>query len=164
MIVLVNDANILIDLLKLNLLDAFFQLHWEFHVTDLVAAEVLEENLNDLELYLANRSLIKKSFNFEELLKIGLVQRRNPGLSIPDCSCVFLSTELSATLLTGDAVLRRVAAKSGIPVHGILWVFEALVAHTILSKDLAREKLLRLMKMNPRLPQKECQKRLKTWK
>jgi len=41
MILLVNDANILIDLLKIDLLAAFFRLSYEFHVTDFVTAEIL---------------------------------------------------------------------------------------------------------------------------
>ena len=36
MIVVVNDANILIDLIKLQLLEAFFDIDWEFHTTDLI--------------------------------------------------------------------------------------------------------------------------------
>ncbi len=39
MIILVNDTNIFIDLLEIDLLESFFQLQYEFHVTDLAAAE-----------------------------------------------------------------------------------------------------------------------------
>lgn len=42
MIFLVNDANILIDLLKINLLDSFFRLEFDFQVTDMVFAEIRE--------------------------------------------------------------------------------------------------------------------------
>jgi predicted nucleic acid-binding protein len=164
MIVLVNDANILIDLLKLDLIDPFFQLHCEFHVTDLVAAEVLEENVKELERYVTDGILIKRSFAFEELQEIRLVKNKHPGLSIADCSCVYLSTRLSATLLTGDAVLRRAAKRNRIPVHGLFWVFEELLVQSILSKKQAHKKLTKLMEINPRLPKKECQDRLKTWK
>ncbi len=45
MILLVNDANILIDLLKIDLLKQFFQLQYEFHITDIVVAEIQEENV-----------------------------------------------------------------------------------------------------------------------
>jgi hypothetical protein len=36
MIVVVNDANILIDLIKFDLLVAFFEIRWEFHSTNLI--------------------------------------------------------------------------------------------------------------------------------
>ena len=54
MIFLVNDANTLIDLLKLNLLDTFFRLEYDFQVTDLVLSEVKEGNVNQLTIYLEN--------------------------------------------------------------------------------------------------------------
>lgn len=164
MIVLVNDANILIDLLKLDLLAPFFQLPCQFHVTDLAAGEILEENVDELNRYIEGGTLLKRSFEFEELLEIRRIQDAHGGLSFPDCSSVFLSTELSATLLTGDAVLRRAAEKHGIRVHGMLWVFEELVGQSILSKSIAHKKLARLMQINPRLPVRECRKRLNAWR
>lgn len=45
MIFLVNDANILIDLLKLDLLDLFFRMEYDFQITDLVLEEIQEDNV-----------------------------------------------------------------------------------------------------------------------
>lgn len=61
MIILVNDANILIDLLKIDLLGSFFQLKYEFYVTDLVVAEVQEDDVTDLNHFIENGSLHKKN-------------------------------------------------------------------------------------------------------
>lgn len=163
MIVLVSDASILIDLLKVVLLDHFFRLPCHFHVTDLAAAEVLEENVHELNQYVVDGVLLKRSFSFEEMLEIRSVQNKHPGLSLVDCSCVFLAEKLSATLLTGDAALRRAAEQNGILVHGMLWVFRKLVGQSIMSKSLARNKLTRLMEINPRLPRKECHNILNLW-
>jgi len=62
MILLVNDANILIDMLKLDLLESFFKLPYEFHVTDLVAVEVHEVNRDQLEICIDQGLLLKKGF------------------------------------------------------------------------------------------------------
>ncbi len=70
MIVLVNDASILIDLLKADLIEPFFQLDCEFHVTDFAAGEVQEENADQLEAFVQDERLIKKAFDFEALLEI----------------------------------------------------------------------------------------------
>ncbi len=164
MILLVNDANILIDLLKIDLLKQFFQLQYEFHITDIVAAEIQEENVFELEPYFADGSLHKKSFSFEELGGIQVLKERCRVLSIPDCSCIFHAKTLSATLLTGDAALRRTAEQSEIPVHGILWVFDELVDKEIISKKQASGKLTSLLEMNGRLPVAECKKRIRRWK
>ncbi len=64
MILLVNDANILIDLLQINLMSAFFRLPYEFHVTDLVAAEVLESNAAVLKACIDNGTLNPSSTKF----------------------------------------------------------------------------------------------------
>ena len=163
MIFLVNDANILIDLLKIGLLDSFFRLTYDFQVTDMVVAEIQEDNAADLHPFLAKGLLAQQGFTFEELIHIQALEVENPGLSIPDCSCLYLSQIKSATLLTGDAALRRVAEQKAIPVHGILWCFDEMVASEIITLDEAREKLVLLMVMNPRIPERECKKRLKQW-
>ncbi|MBF0227416.1 MAG: hypothetical protein HQK76_18380 [Desulfobacterales bacterium] len=45
MILLVNDASILIDILKADLIRPFFQLRYEFHTTDFVMEEVKEDKV-----------------------------------------------------------------------------------------------------------------------
>ena len=109
MIFLVNDANILIDLLKIDLLDSFFQLEYDFQVTDMAFAEIQEANAPNLAIFFENGLLTRQGFSFEELLRIQLLEVENPAISIADCSCLYLSRKVSATLLTGDAALRRVA-------------------------------------------------------
>jgi predicted nucleic acid-binding protein len=109
MIVLVNDASILIDLLKADLIEPFFLLDCEFHVTDFAVEEVQEENADQLEAFVHGGKLIKNIFDFEELLKIQRLETTYKALSIADCSCLYLARHLAATLLTGDAALRRIA-------------------------------------------------------
>jgi hypothetical protein len=85
MILLVNDANIFIDLLKIDLLESFFQLPCEFHVTDLVAAEV-QDNRDKLTACIEQGLLTKKGFSYQELMEIQLLSMSHKGLSIQDCS------------------------------------------------------------------------------
>jgi predicted nucleic acid-binding protein len=164
MIFLVNDANILIDLLKINLLDIFFQLEFEFQVTDIVFSEIQEDNAGDLESFVDNGNLKKQVFSFEDLIQIQLIEVDYPALSIADCSCLYLSQKCDATLLTGDGALRRIATQQEIEVHGILWLLDEMITNELITKTEARVKLLQLMELNPRLPANECQKRLKSWK
>ena len=163
MIFLVNDANILIDLLKLNLLDTFFQLDYDFQVTDLVLGEVREDNIDDLGRYLEASLLTKQEFTAAELGEISALFTTFPALSFADCSCIFLAEKLRATLLTGDGALRRIATGRELPVHGILWVFDKMIECCLVTTAGAKEALLRLMEFNQRLPLKECRKRLQDW-
>lgn len=165
MILLVNDANILIDLLKIDLVEEFFELEYGFHVADLVIDnEVLEENATQLELLISSGQLTRHRFSSEELGEILTLFNELMRLSVPDCSCLFLARKLDAVLLTGDAALRRVAEQEAIEVHGILWVLDELAAMGRLTKAEAVDKLEALMSFNQRLPQKECRKRLKAWR
>lgn len=163
MIILVNDANILIDLLKLDLIDHFFDLDYEFHVTDFVMAEIQEENTGKLDVLIQNGKLMKRVFEFDEMGRISDLESKHPGLSIADCSCLYLAGGLSAVLLTGDAALRKNAERHNINVHGLLWVFDQLVNHSIVTRKTARDKLKMMMATNPRLPSEECKKRLQKW-
>ncbi|SMC78227.1 hypothetical protein SAMN02746065_11022 [Desulfocicer vacuolatum DSM 3385] len=164
MIVLVNDANIFIDLLKIDLIDLFFKLPCEFHVTDLVLAEIHEANVAKLVVYIDDGTLHKKTFTFEELMQIQSLESKYKALSVPDCSCLFQAKILSGRLLTGDAPLRKYASKDKIPVHGILWIFDQLLEHNIITPHHAHDKLTDLINRNARLPKAECRKRLNKWK
>ena len=69
----------------------------------------------------------------------------------------------SARLLTGDKTLRKRAEGEGINVSGILFVFDELVNHNIISPKDAAAHLAELSETNVRLPKEEVAKRLEQW-
>jgi len=164
MIIFVSDASILIDLLKIDLSDEFFRLPYDIHTTDLVGAEITDENAEQFQQYINKKLINIHSFSDEEWEEVVYIKNENPPLSMADCSCFWLCKQLSATLLTSDGKLRSSAFEKGISVHGILWVFEELISHKEITVQKAKKKLKELMEINPRLPREECQKRLKKWK
>ncbi len=85
----------------------------------MVATEVHEENRHELDACFENGSLHKKTFQYEELIEIQLLQVKHRRLSVPDCSCLFHAQKTAGRLLTGDAALRRSAEQNDIQVHGI---------------------------------------------
>ena len=54
----------------------------------------------------------------EEVGQALVVKGRHPGLSANDCFCLVTARVYPGILLTGDALLRRVAAGNGLRVHG----------------------------------------------
>ena len=64
------------------------------------------------------------------------VKGRHPGLSANDCFCLVTARAYPGILLTGDALLRRVAAEDGLRVHGVLWVVDELEAGAICARSL----------------------------
>ena len=164
MIIVVNDASILIDLMKIDLSDEFFHLPFKMHTTDIVSAEITDENARKFRQYINKKKIQIRSFSDKEMEEILRIQAENPPLSLADCSCFWLCKQLSATLLTSDGKLRRSASEKNISVHGILWVFENLISEKEITIGEAHNKLKALMDINPRLPKEECYKKLKKWK
>ena len=65
-----------------------------------------------------------------------MVKARHPGLSANDCFCLVTARVYSGILLTGDALLRRVAAGNGLRVHGVLWVVDELEVAAVCGRSL----------------------------
>ena len=165
MIIVVNDACFLIDLIDADLLDEFFQLNFQPYITPSVLAELegdvyeepLKERIKQKKLFLQNLS----GDDQNEILD--LMQAHSSLLSEPDCSCLYLAEKIKATILTCEKLLTKTAKKLGIEVHGSLWVLEQLIASTIITEKTAHRKLTKLMSINDRMPKAECNERLKRW-
>jgi hypothetical protein len=56
-----------------------------------------------------------------------------------------------------------VGQKTGVEVHGILWLLDQLFAEGIISPTTACEKIRLLNKVNPRLLPSAIQDRMKIW-
>jgi len=165
--VVISDANILFDLLSVNLMDGFFALPFEVFTTDMVMHEVKTmEWKTRLETESRKHRMSIVDFTFEELCEISdLSQQRGAGgLSLPDCSVLYLAEQRKGRLLTGDKHLRSFAESRGVPVSGILYLFDCLVDKGILSPKEASEKLECLQQINPRLPVVECMDRISVWR
>lgn len=165
MIVIVSDANILIDLLQIELFQGFLKINWEKHLPPNVIDEVREDNSNQLFNAIDNDKLIPPKFSSDDLLEIQKLKIRYPPLSLADCSCLYLAENLPAILLTGERKLRNIATGvHKLEVHGILWVIEKLIEDKIVTYRSAHEKLTQLIRINDRLPKNECDRYLRHWK
>ena len=86
------------------------------------------------------------------------------NLSIPDCSVCYFARKHNVPMLTGDRRLRRYAEEQSIEVHGILFIFDELVRHNIISTSMAADRLEELFAINARLPKAEIRERINRWK
>jgi predicted nucleic acid-binding protein len=162
--IVVCDANILIDLLQVDLLRAFLKLKWEMHVPPDVVDEVQEANSDQLVGAIHSGEIHLPVFTHEELLQIQNYKARYQPLSFQDCSCLLLAEKLCAMLLTGERRLKSIATSNhGIRVHGVLWIFDRLVENKLITKRKAHAKLNQLITLNTRLPKAECDRMLKSW-
>lgn len=167
MIVVVNDANVLIDLVKLQLLPAFFKMNMAFHTTDLILAELHDEQREQLREYQDTGRLIIITLTEQELVDIFLLQAEKPKLSPQDCSAVVCAQKVKGSLLTSDNNLRKFAASKKLTVCGHLWVLDRMVEQGTLTGAMAILKLAELCeKINSKLglPRQECETRIAYWK
>lgn len=165
--VVVNDANVSIDLVELRLLPHFFALQMEFHTTSIILDELFEVQAEALTPYIEDGSLQLHEVSEKELEEIIAIRIQKPSLSEQDCSALYKAQSISATLLTSDNALRKFAKSKDVDVHGHFWILDQMVAAQTISPITASEKLTELCEtVNPKLglPKRECNRRHKTWK
>jgi predicted nucleic acid-binding protein len=160
----IKDANIFFDLAHIDLLDEFFQLELTVSTSDLVYREIKdEEQKKKIDKHKESGRFQILSLEGAEIAQLVSMQQRRKRLSLEDCSVVFLAQKHQGMVLTGDGALRKLAIAENVEVHGILWIFDELVRQNVIDCPTARTKLQKLMGLNSRLPQKECEKRLNRW-
>lgn len=163
--IIVSDANILFDLLSVDLMDEFFLLPFDIATTDFVIHEIQKpEQLRIINQYIGIRKLQIASFDSDELDKIlSIYSNNNSNTSITDCSVWYYAKKTGGLLLTGDKKLRKSAEKDRVRVSGILFIFDSLIEYGILDKAECAHRLMQLMIINKRMPISECETRIRRW-
>lgn len=165
--IVVNDANILIDLVELQLLPQFFGLNYEFYTTTLILEELLVDQRLQLKTYLEQGILIAEEMSAADLEAIKIIEHSKPKLSQQDCSAYHQAACKQGVLITSDNVLRKFAIATNIDVHGHLWVFDKMVEQQTLTPITASQKLSELcdrINTQLKLPKVECDLRHQIWK
>ncbi len=139
--VIVNDASCLIDFRKGGLLGVVCDLPYRFVIPYTVRTfEVLDFSEADWRA-LDRAGMITHDLTAEEVGKALAVRKSHPGLSANDGFCLATAEAYAGILLTGDALLRRVARLHDIQVHGVLWAVDELEAAAVCSRSVLRRAL-----------------------
>lgn len=162
---LIHDANVLIDLLDLGLLDRALDLPYSMETTDLVRFEVqAPDQERTLSACIADGKLSVIASTPQQVLAIHSIHVERPRLSLADCSVVFHALDRDGIVLSGDGRLRGEAETMRLEVHGTPWVLDQMVEHRVIDATDAIEKLESLMGFNKRLPHKECIRLMEAWR
>lgn len=164
--ILVNDTNIFIDLHSVGLLEEMCRLPYEINTVDFVVAEIADADQRRIfDELVAQGGIFIDGFTADEVIEIVEEHSSVSGnLSIPDCSVCYFARKHNVPMLTGDRRLRRYAEEQSIEVHGILFIFDELVRHDIISTSMAADRLEELFAINARLPKAEIRERINRWK
>ena len=143
----ITDACIFIDLCDLEIVSVFFQLEVEIHTSLDVFGELDPEQRDILKQFQAKGKLTVHSITEQDrLIILGSAYPRS--LSDNDKTVLYLAKKLQAMVLSSDKTVRHFAKGQAIENHGMIWIFDELVAASFLSLPEAAEKLQKLITMN----------------
>ncbi len=148
MLLLISDANILIDMEEGELLEQMFQLPYEFHIPDILFSEELE----DQHRYLLDRGLTLAQLDSETMLNAMELTAKYVKTSRNDCFALALAAQQQCPLLTGDLALRHAAENEAVMVQGTLWLVKMLVTRKLISTGEARVAYQKMKDARRRLP------------
>lgn len=157
---LISDANILIDMDVGGLLEAMFRLEEGFAVPDVLYMEELEEQHGELP----GLGLKVLPLEDEGIAAAMVLLDIYHGPSTNDLFALQLAKQESCPLVTGDGDLRTAATAEGVELRGTLWLVEAMVRKGIIDKDRAATAYEAMRVGGRRLPWKEAERRLKALK
>lgn len=165
--IVIQDASVLIDMADCDLLDVWFGLGFDLRTTSLVWREVKRKNQKiKLKRYVDDGRFGIEAVGAQALTEIVQLQALlSSRVTIEDVSALFFAGKLESILLTGDKRLRQHAEERGIETHGLLWVFDTLVARGALLPGVAADRLEKLLERGTsRLPLHECGLRIRKWR
>lgn len=163
----VKDASVLIDLISAGLLEEWFRLGIETHVTDFVLEEIRRPEQRTRVDSLVRLGLIQVAeLAAGQVRELAVLSSLSQELkvSIPDASAVRLAERLeNGFLLTSDGLLRRGAERRGVEVRGFLWVLDLLLWREITDFQQSLTALSAVLTIHSRQPAAECVRRREAW-
>jgi hypothetical protein len=167
--IVVKDANVLIDLEVMGLLDLWFQLDYTTLTTSFIVTELEIGNHYTCLAYVRTGSLRRVKFELDEMEEVeALYQQEQPhGISFADASVLYLAERENACLLSGDKALRALCAQRQLTFHGTFWIMERLIESGVLCPRVAASKLKYLFTLTGEqkrfLPQKQGHSLIIKW-
>lgn len=89
--IVISDTNIFIDLISIDLLDAFFDLPYEIQTTDFVLFELNKDQQDALQIKIDSIKMFVNAADEQDLEEIVELQKTKPTLSIQDFSVFYFA-------------------------------------------------------------------------
>ncbi|HMZ91649.1 MAG: DUF3368 domain-containing protein [Pseudomonadales bacterium] len=156
MLLLISDANILLDMEVGDLVAPMFSLGYQFAVPDVLYFEELQEqHAHWLDMGLQTRTLSARSV--ERVQALSQIHTK-PGRN--DLFALALAEVEKCPLLTGDAALRQAAEAEQVEVKGTIWLIVEMVREQCITVAAARAALDSMRANGRRLPWKVAEEML----
>lgn len=156
MLLLISDANILIDMDTGGLLAPMFSMEYRFAVPDVLYVEELEgQHVGLFELGLQSVTL-----QDHLVAEVAVLSQRYCRPSRNDLFALALAASEMCPLLTGDKDLRVAAEAERVEVRGTLWLVTEMARAKKISIQVARAAYQRMRDSGRRLPWDEAERLL----
>lgn len=148
MLLLISDANILMDVEVGDLVAPMFSLGYQFAVPDILFYEELEgQHAHLLEMGLQVRTLVA-----EGVERVQALAQIHPKPGRNDLFALALAETEKCPLLTGDAALRQAAESEQVEVKGTIWLIGEMLREGRITVAVARAGLHKMRANGRRLP------------
>ncbi|WP_031595915.1 DUF3368 domain-containing protein [Ferrovum myxofaciens] len=148
MLLLISDANILIDIEFGGLVAPLFSLEYQFAVPDIL----FYEELDDQHGYLLDMGLVVRDLDEVMVARVVELAAQYPRPSRNDLFALVLAASEECPLLTGDKDLKSASEAENIEVRGTLWLVNEMVKTGKISVHVARSAYQRMQEHGRRLP------------
>ena len=161
--IIVSDTSCIIDLQKVDLLLALFDLPYTIVVPHSLLENELLRLTDDEKTELVNRGLEILELDSDGVTQAQQYLNDHPALAWNDCLALRMAEEIeNAILMTGDGNLRTVAESKAIEVHGVIWAADEFDNHDAVTRqDLHRAMCMFLEDPLVFLPVGELRKRIR---
>lgn len=155
MLLLISDANILIDMEAGELLEKLFHLPMQLAIPDILYWEEIEPGTPGLEEQ--GLQILEISGEYVAYAA-SLLDKYGSDPSPNDYLALALAKQEGCPLLTGDRALKQVALAEDVPAMGTVWLLREMVTNQVINVDEALAALA-LMKTRKRwLPWAEAER------
>lgn len=156
MLLLISDANILMDIETGDLVAPMFSLGYHFAVPNILYYEELEEQHS----HLLNMGLQVRTVSAEGVARVAVLSQNHTRPGRNDLFALALAEAENCPLLTGDAALRVAAETENIEVKGTIWLISEMVREQRITVTVARASLSKMRENGRRLPWETAEKML----
>lgn len=159
MLLIISDANVLIDMEVGGLSHGLFELEVDIAVPDILFEEELSLHHGHL-LQMGLKTLSVKSAGIAYVQEIAATYRR---ASNNDLIALALARQERCPLVTGDGALRAAANAEGVDLRGTIWLVGKMVAEGRCSAHAATNAYRLMRDAGSRLPWADVERQLADW-
>lgn len=147
-LLLISDANILMDIETGDLVAPMFSLGYQFAVPNVLYYEELEEQHS----HLINMGLQIRTVSAEGVARVEVLSQNHARPGRNDLFALALAEAENCPLLTGDAALRVAAESENVEVKGTIWLIMEMVSERRITVAVAKAALNKMRENGRRLP------------